>query len=44
MNLKLSLDQPDGSVKDEVIELSKEELEKLLREMNKIEEKVCSMS
>ena len=40
--LKLSLSLPDGSIKDEVIELSKPELEGLLAEMNKIE--VCALA
>ena len=41
--LKLSLSQPDGSVKDEVLELSKLELERLLAEMDEIEARTIEL-
>lgn len=41
--LMLSLSQPDGSVKDEVLELSKPELERLLAEMNEIEARTIEL-
>jgi len=44
VSLSMTLSDPDGSTRQEVVEMNREELEKVLKEMKKIEDETLKLT